>query len=254
MAYASYNRGFKSGVYNISTITNVLATQPETVDAYEGGLKSQWLDRRLTLDAAVYYNKYNNLQVAVTEPGTNTQISENAAKATTSGIEVEGTLRPTDRILLRAGTSIFFEAKYDSFPNCSVFVVIPTGGLANATGDCSGKRLPSTPNTFDLQAQYTYPLPNGQSLVFNGLYSYSSLFNYAPYASPATRAPPQQPINTVNLSGTWRSSDQRLHATVWGRDLVNQQNIFRGLFYTAFGYETTYARGATYGLTLGYDF
>jgi outer membrane receptor protein involved in Fe transport len=190
----------------------------------------------------------------VTEPGNNTQISVNAAKARTSGLELEAVWRATDRLTLQAGASIFFEAKYVSFPNCSVYVAIPAGGNATASGDCSGKGLPGTPDTFDLQAEYTVPLPSGSTLIFDGLYAYSAQFDYAPYASEATRAPPQAPIHTINLSATWRSADRHLHATVWGRNLANQNDIFRGIFTTNFGYMTTYARGATYGATLGYDF
>src|SRR5690606_8923229 len=62
LTYASYNRGFKSGVYNISTIdaANTTATDPETVDAYELGLKASLFERRLEVNAALYLNKYEN--------------------------------------------------------------------------------------------------------------------------------------------------------------------------------------------------
>jgi iron complex outermembrane receptor protein len=256
MAYVSYNRGFKSGVYNISTISaaTLTATSPETVDAYEVGLKSQWLDRRLTVNVAAYYNKYNNLQVAVSLPPDFTEISENAAKAATSGLEVEATLKATERLTLMAGGSVFFEAKYTSFPNCSVYETSPAGGLVVVNGDCTNKGIPGAPDTFDFRFNYRLPLNSGATLSFDGLYSYASSYDFFPYASPATRAPQQAPVNTVNLSVTWRGADRHLYLTAWGRNLANQTNIFRGLFQTPFGFMTTYARGATGGLTVGYDY
>ena len=253
MAYASYNRGFKSGVYNISTITNVLATKPETVDAFELGFKSEFLDHRLMLNGAAYYNDYKDLQVPVTTPGNNTQISINAAAAQIAGLELEGRYRASENLTLTAGASYFLKRKYKSFPNCSVYTPAAAGNTTTS-GDCTGKRLPGTPDTFNFGVDYVVPLSSGATLDLNGLYAYSSTFDMAPYASEITRAPRQQPIHTLNLSGTWRSPDQHMHVTVWGRDLVDQNDVFVGLFTTGFGYETTFARGATYGVTVGYDF
>lgn len=256
MAYASYNRGFKSGVYNISTITaeNLKATNPETVDAFELGLKTQFLNRRITLNVSGYYNKYKDMQVPFTTLS-NTQISLNAASANIAGIEVEATIRATDDLTFQIGASQFLKREYGKFPGCSVYVATGFGNaIATPAPDCSHQRLPSTPNTYNLRADYHIPLASGQSVTLNGLFSYSSTFDYAPFASAETRAPVQKPIYTLNLSATWRSANEKLYASIWGRDLVDQKNVFVGLFTTAFGYETTYSRGATWGGTLGYNF
>ncbi|HEX7945297.1 MAG TPA: TonB-dependent receptor, partial [Phenylobacterium sp.] len=256
MAYASYNRGFKSGVYNISTISaaNLTATRPETVNAFEAGVKSQWMDRRLTLNGAVYYNDYKDLQVPVTTPGNNTQVSVNAARAKIAGVELEGRLQATEHLTLQAGGSIFLKAKYDSFPNCSVYTANPAGGNITTSADCSGRRLPGTPNSVNLRADYEVPLASGATVNFNGLFAHQSSFNYAPYANAATKAPEQKAIETINLSATWRAADKHLYASVWGRDLADQSRVFRGLFTTGFGYESTFTRGATYGVTVGFDY
>ena len=51
----------------------------------------------MTFNAAAYYYKYDNLQVPIVDPVTNTQQSINAAKATISGLEIEAAYRPNDR-------------------------------------------------------------------------------------------------------------------------------------------------------------
>ena len=256
MGYASYNRGFKSGVYNISTISadNLKPTNPETVDAFELGLKSQFFNRRLTLNVAAYYNDYRDMQVPVSVPPNNTQISINAARAKIAGIEVEAIIRATRDFTLQLGASKFLKREYASFPGCSVYVATGAGNaIASPAPDCSGTRLPDTPDTFHAQGDYRVPLPSGQSITFDGLFSYSSSYDYAPYADAETRAPRQKPIYTVNLSATWRSAGDHLYASLWGRNLTGQRS-FVGLFTTAFGYETTYSRGATWGGTIGYNF
>src|SRR3546814_3352390 len=62
MVYASYNRGFKSGGYNIAS-PNVAPFRPETLDDWEAGLKSELFDRRLTFNVNGFLYKYRNMQV-----------------------------------------------------------------------------------------------------------------------------------------------------------------------------------------------
>lgn len=256
MGYVSFNRGFKSGVYNISTISapNVIATRPETINAYEVGLKTQLFDRRLTLNASAYYNDYKNMQVAVTIPPNTTQISINAASAKIAGIELEAVLRASENLTLQGGISVFLKSEYGSFPNCSVFRANPNGGNIIVSTDCSGTTLPGTPDSFNLRAEYRVPFASGSSLAFNGLLSHQTAFDYYAYASAETRAPRQSAITTVNLSAKWASANDRFSVGIWSRDLLDQKDVFRGMFANAFGYQTTFARGATYGLTIGFDY
>src|SRR5690606_18790483 len=57
MIYASYNRGFKSGNFNIIPATTP-PYSPEIVDSFEIGTKSDWLDNRVRLNIAAFYSKY----------------------------------------------------------------------------------------------------------------------------------------------------------------------------------------------------
>jgi iron complex outermembrane receptor protein len=64
MAYASFSTGFKPGGGNISPAPIVLGFnfKPETIRAYEVGLKSTFLDNRVRLNLAGFYYDYKNLQ------------------------------------------------------------------------------------------------------------------------------------------------------------------------------------------------
>jgi iron complex outermembrane recepter protein len=74
MVYASYSTGFKSGtfdtraqaVFNGSGNTPVA---PEYLNAMEVGLKSQFLDRRLLVNASLFKYDWEDLQVFATVPG-----------------------------------------------------------------------------------------------------------------------------------------------------------------------------------------
>lgn len=61
LGYASFNRGFKSGGYNTGS-PGTPAYRPETIDAYELGLKTDLLGRTLRLNLAGFYNVYRDIQ------------------------------------------------------------------------------------------------------------------------------------------------------------------------------------------------
>jgi len=63
VGYVSYNRGFKSGGYNTHSADNP-PYNPETLDAYEIGAKTEWLAHRLRANAAAFYYGYTKVQVA----------------------------------------------------------------------------------------------------------------------------------------------------------------------------------------------
>src|SRR5690606_13164749 len=64
MTYFRFSQGYRAGGFNNSGVTY----DPETVDSYEVGLKSLLWDRRLSLNAAVFYYDYKDLQRGVVLP------------------------------------------------------------------------------------------------------------------------------------------------------------------------------------------
>lgn len=101
MLYGSYTNGFKSGGFDMraNQAINPDADEPyqeETVDTFEFGMKSEWLDQRLRVNAAVFMSSYDDMQVTVqrsveTAPGVVTVASQvlNAASADINGVELE---------------------------------------------------------------------------------------------------------------------------------------------------------------------
>ena len=60
MYYLSYGKGYQAGGYN--ALSPGAKYNPEHVDNYELGLKSEFLDHRLLVNASVYYYEFTNLQ------------------------------------------------------------------------------------------------------------------------------------------------------------------------------------------------
>ena len=124
LVYASYSKGFRSGGFNgrAASPTSLGPYQPETVDAYEVGLKADWLDKTLRTNVALYHTKYSNKQEETVQPSppgaANPQetVVQNASSATINGAEIELIAQPARGLSFR-GSFSYTDASYDSFFN-----------------------------------------------------------------------------------------------------------------------------------------
>jgi iron complex outermembrane receptor protein len=112
LTYVSYNRGVKGGGFNAPLFPNTIATpellaalkiKPEELNAYEIGIKSEWLDHRLRLNGAAYYYDYKDNQV-LTYLFAVAQLIRNAP-ATHKGGEFELEYAPTESLRLGLGAA-----------------------------------------------------------------------------------------------------------------------------------------------------
>lgn len=119
LAYASVSRGFKSGGFDgrANDGAGAVPYDPETLWAYEAGVKSSLLDHRLTANAAVFWNDYKDLQLssfAATSTGAFTALFTNAGAATMRGAELELVARPAPPLTLNLVLG-YLDAHYDRY-------------------------------------------------------------------------------------------------------------------------------------------
>ncbi len=111
--YASFTHGIKAGGINLDTTAAVGGASAtflsEEVDAYEVGLKSQFLDNAVTFNLALFYEEFTNFQV-LEFTGTAFE-TFNVPIAESRGIEIESAIRPTRELTITASTTIL-EASY----------------------------------------------------------------------------------------------------------------------------------------------
>ncbi len=127
--YGTISRGYKSGGYSITGP----AFNPETIWAYETGLKTQLFDHRLQLDFSAFYYDQKNLQVVQTSIGPfgPELITTNAGAATTEGVEVDFQATPVRDLHLR-GSVAYLHARYDQYMDNDP--LNPAAGLQNLAG------------------------------------------------------------------------------------------------------------------------
>lgn len=243
MAYASYNRGFKSGGYNVAAPADA-PYKPETNDAYEVGLKSTLFDRQLRLNLAAFWYDYRDIQAQIPVPGGTTVL--NGPKARIRGIEGEFEAQLTNALRITGGLA-YLDGKYLSYPDAPY--VDSSGVLAPPPTTATGNGTISTPKfTGNLAVQYEIESEIG-TFTPNVSVSYNDGFYY--YPDNRIRQPSYAVLN-VGLS--WTSADERYRASVWGRNLTDS------LYYIGRSEQVGNAdidRAApprTYGVTLGVSF
>jgi len=169
LVYGSVSSGYKSGGFN-SDPNNTLASglpqvpaafNEESVTAYEIGLKSQFWENRARVNAAIYFNDYEDYQV---EAGDLVILIENAADVESTGFEVDGTFLLGDNLTVMASYS-YIDASFKRGEIESI--------------DVSGRPLNRAPeNSGSLVASYAIPISGGE-LTLRGDYIYTGDFVFA---------------------------------------------------------------------------
>ena len=114
--YAKYAKGYKTGGYNIraSSVARFNAGfGPETLDSFEVGIKSSWLNNRLRANLAVFRSNYKDIQTNVQTDPANPAVTDvfNAGKAQIQGIEVDLMAKPVDALTLSVNYA-YLDAKF----------------------------------------------------------------------------------------------------------------------------------------------
>jgi outer membrane receptor protein involved in Fe transport len=248
LGYLSYNRGFKSGGFNGFNPSSLNpAYNPEVVDAYEAGLKTESLDHRLRLNTALFYNKYNDIQIInfISIPSIS-----NAARAQTYGVDLDAEALVTNFLRLTAGFE-YLNSRFtgDSTGTVTAFVPGSGGDTVSMLGSVRGNQLPFAPEfTGNIGATYTQSYQWG-TLDLNVTNAYTARQFYS-----EDNFLPQKAYDYLNTSLGWTSTDGHLSATLWGRNLLNKA-VAGFLTSGALGYSADYSNPPrTYGFTLIYRF
>jgi iron complex outermembrane receptor protein len=166
MGYVTFSRGGRDGGPNPSA--NLPAgvpttVNPETLDNYEVGLKSEWLDNRLLANVALFAMVDHNYitQLSVLQSGGNTvSYLANADSAISRGVEADIRYKPIDDLTTYLSAA-YDDAFYGSFNNSPCPFEITSQPNCNFTG----QRLSLVPRWAAAGGfEYSYHL--GQPLDF----------------------------------------------------------------------------------------
>jgi iron complex outermembrane receptor protein len=151
LGYATYARSFKSGGINLAglpldasnnPILSAATVKPEKVSHFELGLKTQFLDRKATLNLAAFWTQIRDYQATVTngQLGVLRGYLANADQVRVRGIEADFALKPNERLNLYANGA-FTDHEYVRFTDAPCPPELTGGAAASAANP------PSAPGT-----------------------------------------------------------------------------------------------------------
>ncbi len=185
LVYGTAAQGFRQGVFNlgllghIETLRNLtipiagkdewlaangdaFKTDGDEVVTYEVGLKTEFMDNRVSLAAALYYMEWEDILMAQTTspphlPGTEVLFQDNTGDAHSRGIEMELTALLTDRLTVTVGGDYNDEAQLDTLvrPDAHIYI----------TPIVAGQRLFNSPKySWNSSLSYRMPMKSGWEL------------------------------------------------------------------------------------------
>jgi iron complex outermembrane receptor protein len=242
MLYAYYARGFKSGGFNgrITDPLDIGPYDPEFIDSYEVGMRSDWLNKRLRANVAVFYNQWDDMQVPQSvfrgDPPQASSTILNAASATTKGAELELEAAPTDAFTLRA-TVGYLDAAYDEFDDAGV--------------DFSGRPTPYSPEwTGSLTATYDFSAEAGA-------FTPSVQWTYTDERWAAFTQFPAEHLDSysvVNANLNFKPNNGNWSVALWATNLLDEDYVISSLTVPPLFSFASFGAPRQYGVDVKFDF
>ncbi len=213
--YGLIARGYKAGGFNISQglPADQLLFRPESDLNFESGFKAQLLQRRLVLDADVFYMRRQSEQVNTSEqldptnPDTFTYYTGNASSGFNYGLEADLAWRASERWTL-GGALGLLQTRYHGFMQNGQ--ILPDRALPNAS-----------PWQLALNAVYRHP--DGWFARLDATGRGASYFDLPP--NPAS----SKAYALLHARLGWES--RRWSLSLWGHNLLNKSYAVRGFYF-----------------------
>lgn len=245
LAFARFSKGYRSGNFqgNIappSTLPNVI--QPEKVYAYEGGIKTTLIDRKLTFNATAFYYDYKNIQTTVTTlipatgntpAGTISQVRE--AQGWVRGAEFELAATPIENLSLTGNLGLL-KTKYTDLVNNGV--------------QLRGNEFARAPHvTAFAAADYRIPFGSAHAITLGTDWRYNSLFRLN--ALTQNNAEFDVRKNWVgNVRASVSLNDDRIVGTVFVNNVANKDYKVHTLPASNGSFKRYLGEPRTYGVTV----
>ena len=250
LLYGLVSKGFKSGGFNIRANTAAVpaSAKPfddESVTSFEAGSKTAWLDGRLYVNAAYFYNKYKDIQLSVFSAydsngdGVNDAFFgdfTNAGRGHISGVELELAAQPTEHWTIQ-GNLGYLDSSYDEFITRNV-------NIAKA------QKFTNAPkNSWSLSSQYTFGVFGGE-LAARATYAHQSRVYPTTDLSEVIA---QNGYGLLNAGLIWRAEGNPWTVSLQGTNLTDREYRTTGYNIPVLGVLTGFY-GAPRQVTLGVSY
>lgn len=245
MLFALYSKGYRSGGFNGRVDSQQFAREPynpEFVDNYELGFKSEWPGKGLRLNGTIFYMDYQDKQeeIGLTSDGPTGQSITvfNAASATMQGVELELQALLSERLIVRANIG-YLDAKYDEFTYTG------PDGLVDLSG-FDFRRAPDF--TGSLDATYEWQVGGGEAWV-RGAYHFIGGHFVEQNNRPELE---NDGSHILDLSVNYAING--VTVSLYGRNLTDEDTYAHGLDVSGLWAYASPRAPRTWGLEVVYNF
>ncbi|NIB38864.1 TonB-dependent receptor [Pseudomaricurvus alkylphenolicus] len=248
MLYTQISNGFKSGGHSTSACNDDF--EPETLQAFEVGVKANLWDGKARVNAAIFAYDYSDLQV---EEVVGAAAVVNNADAEILGAEMDALIYLSETFEVNFGLTLL-DTEYTEFKNVDL-INDPT----YTEQDLSGNPLLRSPEwAATAGAQYTLDLDNGGSITFRADLSLSDSYQLREFDHAYDE---QDSYTLVNAFVTYRSPNEDWTITAWGKNLTDEEimlSLLNGNSLSSPGIQgwanAVWAEPTTYGAKVEYRF
>jgi iron complex outermembrane receptor protein len=227
LLYAKVATGYRSGGLNANSgavqVETFQSFAPETNLEYETGIKSEFLDHRVRLNADLYWSDYSNLQVqsiGLGADGSFLTLETNAAKARIRGMEMEADVIIGRGLSMHASTA-YTDAHYSHY--------------VDLAGDHSHQPFSVPRWTFGLSANYTRPTGVGDASIELD-YAWKGAVNVVP-PSTFAQTVTQPGYGLLNARANLHLDAWKMDLAVFGQNLTNKEYFDNGYNVSAPGFD-----------------
>jgi iron complex outermembrane receptor protein len=242
--YGTVARGFKSGVINIGSTNPVI--NPEYVWDYEGGVKTSFFDRRLSVAGSVFYYDYTDLQVGFVNAASVVS-TINAASARNYGAEIELRAKVTPRLTLDFYATAL-NARFSSFLNSDY-----RQGYAQV--NLKGKQLPNAPDySAQFGATYDMPFSTGADLELHADVNWQDKVYFTEFNNSDAV---QKARSIINLNAHYTLPNNRWSIEIFAHNVTDRTVIANNIIAAPLFANVRVGSllpPRTVGVTLGYKF
>ena len=249
MAYATVSSGFESGGVNDTGGNPAIPSSyaPQTVTAYEVGLKNRFFEGRVQTALSVFDNEFSGLQINVYTP----QVSYfgSAGKAYSRGAEFQLQTLPFQDFHID-GTLAYLRARYTQYISGNNFA----GGLGEgpASVDLAGKQIPQSPEfKATLAAYYDYKISGFGTVSPYVSFLYSSSYYTTDFNTVLDR---QKSYAQFDLALRWTEPQGKFYVEGFGQNVGNTAVLYSAVVGRDERIQVSYGPPATYGVRFGLNF
>ena len=250
MIYGLYSAGYRAGGFNgrvdgVETAT--VPYDPETVDNYELGYRSEWMDHRVIFNATLFYMDYEDKQEEIQEPSSTSGTGQvtrvvNASTATMQGAELELTWLAADGFTIRGNLGLL-DASYDAF---LVDQGTPGNPIIVDFSSLDFRRAPDV--TGSLAGDYEWELGQGSALLHAGVrYLGKHEVDFA-------NKPELHNDSQTLVDASFSYDINNWHVSVFGRNLTEEDGYQIGFDVATIWSYAAPRSPRTYGVEVGMRF